>query len=91
MALLKDLEQYDVVLGSDICFWDDLVKPLRLLIKRAIRAGVRGVLISDPGRETFAELARTFVRKGSGEVIEWTARRPRVMHGRILRLKPASL
>jgi hypothetical protein len=49
------------------------------------------VLISDPGRETFEELARTFVQQGSGEVIEWTAKHPRALRGRILRLTPAPL
>jgi predicted nicotinamide N-methyase len=87
----KDLEDFDVVLGSDICFWDNLVKPIRLLIRRAVRAGVRAVLISDPGRETFEELARTFVKQGSGEVFDWTARRPHPLLGRILRIKPALL
>ena len=36
----KDLENYDIILGADICFWDDMTNLLKNLILRAKKAGV---------------------------------------------------
>lgn len=85
----RELAQVDVIVGSDICFWDSMVNPLRLLILRALRCGVRGVVISDPGRETFEELGRYFTKRKLGEIIDWTAPRPHATRGRILRIERA--
>jgi predicted nicotinamide N-methyase len=81
------LARTDVLIGSDICFWDSLVPTLSRLIRRAMRCGVKLVLIADPGRSPFERLARSFTRDGSGEVIDWTASRPRSRWGRILRIE----
>ena len=82
------LERFDVILGSDICFWDNLINPLRLLILRGLRAGVRAVVIADPGRETFEELGRYFMERNLGEMIDWSTSKPRGIRGRILRIEP---
>jgi predicted nicotinamide N-methyase len=52
------LAQQDLVLGADICFWDELVEPLHQLIKNALDAGVPKIVIADPGRSPFLRLAR---------------------------------
>jgi len=57
------------------------------VISRALDAGTRLVLIADPGRSPFERLALSFTRDGSGEVIDWTAKRPRSRWGRILRIE----
>ena len=80
---LKDVE---VLLGADICFWDTLARPLKNLILRALRAGVQLVLIADPGRPPFEEVAEYFVDKRGGEILDWTAQRPRRSEGRILKI-----
>ena len=82
----KHLQDVDVLLGADVCFWDTLVKPLKNLILRAIRAGVKQVLISDPGRSPFEEVGEYFVIKRGGEILDWTAQRPRRSEGRILKI-----
>lgn len=51
------LAKQDLVVGGDICFWDELVEPLYQTIKRAMDSGVKTVIIADPGRSTFLELA----------------------------------
>ena len=84
----KHLKDFDVVIGADICFWDKMVDPLRRLILRALRTGVKLVLLADPGRDTFYELGEYFVRKGSGETLDWTVQRPRRIQGRILKIRP---
>ena len=50
------------LIGSDICFWNKMVKPLGALVERALDSGVRRVVIADPGRPTFYELANRGAR-----------------------------
>ncbi len=54
----KTLAKQDVVLGSDICFWDEMVASLYDTIKKSLQAGVQQVIIADPGREPFLNLAK---------------------------------
>ena len=82
--LEAELQGFDVLVGADICFWESLVLPLKRLVNRALRAGVRQVLIADPGRAPFEELAGYYVRREQGLVLDWAARRPRPITGRIL-------
>ncbi len=51
------LSQFDVLLGADICFWDELTPELFNMIRRARRAGISKVMIADPCRSPFEELA----------------------------------
>lgn len=51
------LAKQDYIVGGDICFWDELVEPLYQTIKRGIESGVKTIVIADPGRSTFLELA----------------------------------
>jgi len=64
-----ELAQFHTVMGTDICFWDEMTTPLFKLIKRALGAGVKQILIADPGRPPFWELADRCVAKLGGEVI----------------------
>lgn len=82
----EHLQEVDVLIGADVCFWDNLVKPLKNLILRALRAKVKQVLISDPGRPPFEEVAEYFISKRGGEILDWTAQRPRRSEGRILKI-----
>lgn len=54
---IERLKQFDVIFGSDICFWDEMTPVLFNLIKRAKKAGVKQVMIADPCRPPFNELA----------------------------------
>jgi predicted nicotinamide N-methyase len=51
------LRETDVLIGADICFWDELVKPLLAMTRRALHHGVRRVVLADPGRPCFEDLA----------------------------------
>lgn len=53
----EQLEQFDVIIGADICFWDELTDTLYQLINRAIEAGVPRIILTDPGRPPFRDLA----------------------------------
>ena len=82
----KDLENYDIILGADICFWDNMTGLLKNLILRAKRAGVKQVFISDPVRSPFERLCEYFNRERGGEVLDWTASEPREILGQILKI-----
>ncbi len=75
---IADFACYDMVVGTDICFWDELVHPLYLMIGRALRGGVKRVVIGDPGRPTFWALtekcadrfsARTIIQKTTDPIV----------------------
>jgi Predicted methyltransferase len=52
-----DFVEQDVIVGADICFWPSMVKELKALISRAMMAGVKKIILADPGRTTFLQLA----------------------------------
>jgi hypothetical protein len=82
----RDLAGTDVLLGADICFWDNMVDPLRRLINRAKRAGVKLVLIADPVRSPFEELCEYFIGKRGGALLHCSVQRPREILGQILKI-----
>jgi predicted nicotinamide N-methyase len=82
----SDLRGTDIIIGADICFWDEMVVPLRRLIRRAIRSGVGLVLIADPVRSPFEELCAYFTENEQGRVLDWSVRRPRDISGQILEI-----
>ena len=80
------LKSIDIVIGSDICFCDTLIDPIRRFIHRAKKASVAQVFISDPGRWPFDDLADLFIKKRGTELIEWKTNSPVNVQGRILKL-----
>ena len=70
----RDLEGVDLLVGADICFWDELVKPVYNLVKRAADAGVGQVIIADQERSTFMEMAERCEDKLGAELMEWRTR-----------------
>jgi predicted nicotinamide N-methyase len=81
-----DLQDIDVVIGADICFWDKMVFPLKRFIRRALNAGVQLVIIADPARSPFQKLSKYFVKKGTGETLDWHVQRPRNIQGQLLKI-----
>jgi len=79
----EDLDQTDVLIGSDICFWDPLEGSLKALITRAVKKGVR-VLIADPGRSPFDSLGEHFLAEGNADIFDYTLTQPHPIQGRIL-------
>ncbi len=58
-----------LLIGTDICFWDEMVDPLYKLLRRAGNAGVTQAIIGDPGRPPFWSLAERVERKLGGHVL----------------------
>lgn len=78
------LHPTDMIVGADICFWDELVEPLRRLIQRALRWQVGTILIADPGRQPFEDLAAHFESRRDTEILDWDTDLPFETSGRIL-------
>ena len=79
------LSDFDVILGADICFWDELTPELFNLIRRAKKAGVKQVMISDPCRPPFTDLSERCQDKFDDvEVVEKLLKRPVNASGEIL-------
>lgn len=71
-ALKKSqLRSFDLLVAADVCFWEELVKPVGKLIDRAIDAGVGQIVIADPERPTFHEMAEKAITRHGGELIHW--------------------
>ena len=83
-----DLEGQRYLIGSDICFWDSLVKPLGRLVNRAFAAGVERVVITDPGRPTFYEFCDQMAQKHDARLQEWYAFEPDRYEGEVLDIRP---
>lgn|SRR5699024_355589 len=52
-----DLKGIHTLVGTDICFWDELQPVLYNLIRRALKAGVEQIIFADPGRGPFHDLS----------------------------------
>ncbi len=82
---IEYLSQFDVILGADICFWDEMAEQLFRLIGRAKKAGVRRIIIADPCRPPFTDLAEKCQKKLEDvEVVSKFLKRPVNASGEIL-------
>lgn len=82
----RRLKDIDMIIGSDICFWDNLIDPLRRLIQRARRASVGRILLADPGRPTFDSLIGSLSPQKGIEVFDREIKKPRRIIGKILQI-----
>ena len=84
----KELGGYSYLLGGDICFWDSLVDPLCRMVNRAMKSGVKRVVIADPGRPTFYEFCDRMVAKHDAKLVEWYAIEPERFEGEVIDIRP---
>lgn len=85
----RQLSQFDMLIAADICFWDELVDPVFNMVNRAIKAGVKHIVIADPERAPFFDLARRCEMRHCAELLEWQTRTPIKARGAILVLENA--
>ncbi len=78
------LNGVDVITGADICFWDELTPVLFNLIRRALGQGVKRVIIADPGRSPFYELAERCEARFNARVVERRTQTPRSLSADLL-------
>ncbi|WOJ96146.1 methyltransferase domain-containing protein [Congregibacter brevis] len=80
----KFLRDFDTLIAADICFWDELVDPVSNMVNRALKAGVKRIIIADPERPTFHEMAERCVVRHGGEVLEWKTKGSLAARGALL-------
>ncbi len=85
----RQLGDYDMLIAADICFWDDLVNPVYNMVNRAVKAGVKHILIADPERSTFLEMAGRCIDKHCADLVEWEVRSPVKAQGAIMVIENA--
>lgn len=78
-----DLEKFDLLIATDVCFWDSMVKPLYNLINRSQKMGVRCVM-TDPGRQPFLDVAEKCVDKFDAACKNWSVPHPHNASGFVL-------
>lgn len=78
------LSKYDMLIAADVCFWDELVDPIANLVNRAVNAGVKKILIADPERAPFFEVAERAMARHCAEIVEWSTKSPIEADGAIL-------
>ncbi len=78
------LSKFDMVIGSDICFWDEMTALLFNLVKRSHRAGVKRVVMTDPGRPPFRMMAEKCLEKFDGIYDNWSVPHPYNTSGLVL-------
>lgn len=88
---VEDLEGFDMVIGADICFWDELTPVIQALVERALEAEVPRIVLADPGRPPFREMAEYIDAQYADQIAQldytdWTIPEPHNVWGLILDL-----
>ncbi len=83
------LSQFDILIGADICFWDELTDELYGLVKKAISAGVKKIVIADPERSPFFDLSFRCIENFCAELESRRVYRPRRAAGTLLVIENA--
>ncbi|MEO0442247.1 MAG: methyltransferase domain-containing protein [Pseudomonadota bacterium] len=81
------LSQFDMVIGSDICFWDEMSQGLFNLLNRCYRAGVKRLVVTDPGRPPFRTMAERCVDKFNALYDNWSVAHPYNTSGLVLDIR----
>lgn len=85
----RQLAQFDMLIAADICFWDELVTPVYNMVNRAVNAGVKQIVIADPERSTFFEMAQRCVDRHCADIIDWKTRSPIKASGALMIIQNA--
>lgn len=86
MASMKkeDLAKFDVIVGGDICFWDELADEWLAMLKRAASAGVKKLVLADPGRGPFLDLVDKCYKRWECNMHTWYCLEPKKFTGSLL-------
>lgn len=79
-----DLEGFDLLIGSEICFWDSMEDSMFELIKQAKDLAIDKIVLADPGRRSFMNLAKRCKHAFDAQLLEWYVTEPKWTYGHIL-------
>jgi predicted nicotinamide N-methyase len=85
----RELSRFDMLIAADVCFWEELVDPVFNMVNRAIKAGVKHIVIADPERAPFFELVRRCEARHCAEILAWQTRPPFQARGALMVLENA--
>lgn len=85
----RQLSQFDMLIAADICFWDELVNPVFNMVNRAVKAGVKHIVIADPERSTFFDMAKRCEDRFCADTFEWQTNTPIKARGALMVLENA--
>jgi predicted nicotinamide N-methyase len=80
------LAGFDVIIGTDICFWDSLTDTVAELIAKAHSAGVSRTILTDPGRPSFRAMAERCQGEFNAFYSDWAVPAPLNTWGLVLEL-----
>ena len=83
---VADFAEFDLVIGGDICFWDEMSSTLFNMLRRCQRAQSCSVLLADPGRPPFRDMAERAEQKLGAELFAWHVNHPWNLSGLLLTL-----
>lgn len=84
---VNTINKQDVIIGSDICFWPELVSQLKQLITSALTTSVKDIMIADPGRDTFLRLSKYCEINFNGRLLKWPHQGKTKGHGYLLHIQ----
>ena len=80
----QQLSEFDLIIAADICFWDELANTVFNLIRRACKAGVGKIIIADPERPPFFDMAERCIDTFYAELEYRSVDEPRRASGGLL-------
>ena len=83
----RKLSRFQMVIGADVCFWDELTDIHFGLVQRSLAAGVKHIIYADPGRSPFFDLADQCSEHFKAEQLEWYSSEPERFEGYILHIR----
>jgi len=86
---VDQLTTIDLLIAADICFWDELADTVAALVNRACQAGVSRIVIADPERPPFFDMAEGAMQNHCAELFQWQVDQPRRASGCILLIENA--
>ena len=64
----QDLSQFDLLIGSEVCYSSETAQDLVTLVEKSLLSGVKMILLADPGRPDFKEAASLLLQKYKGNL-----------------------
>ncbi len=84
----EELEPFELIVATDICFWDSTVQDNFKLLHFAIDAGCERILVADPGRPPFWELVDLCAKQFNTEVLSRRIHHEHKTWGFVLKICP---
>jgi predicted nicotinamide N-methyase len=88
---IEHASRFDLLIGADACFWEPYVEGLERLVAKALEAGVKLIVLADPGRPTFDRLGECCEEKFGGRYFPWRAEEPYYVRGNIIEINASAV